>query len=79
MDQSLQFQIEHQPDFATLRVQLAPGQSMLAEPSAMATMSANVKLVSSVKGGAMGALSRTFSGERCGSRTGRWATCATCA
>lgn len=63
MDQSLQFQIENQPDFATLRVQLAPGQSILAEPSAMATMSANVKLVSSVKGGAMGALSRTFSGE----------------
>ena len=63
MDHRLEFHIENQPDFATLRVQLAAGQSMLAEPSAMATMSPNIKLVSSVKGGALGALSRTFSGE----------------
>lgn len=63
MQPVLRHAIENQPDFATLRVFLKPGESVLAEPSAMATMSPNVKLVSSVKGGALGALSRTFSGE----------------
>ena len=61
--EGIRHSIENQPDFATLRVYLEPGQSMLAEPSAMATMSANVKLVSSLKGGLGGALSRAFSGE----------------
>lgn len=63
MSMPIQHAIENQPDFATLRVQLAPGQSVLAEPSAMATMSTNVKLVSSMKGGFTGAISRALSGD----------------
>jgi uncharacterized protein (TIGR00266 family) len=60
---TIQHQIEFQPDFATLRVQLAAGQSVYAEPSAMATMSTNIKLVSSMRGGLGAAVSRAFSGE----------------
>jgi uncharacterized protein (TIGR00266 family) len=60
---TLQHTVENQPDFATLRVHLAAGQSVLAEPSAMATMTPNVKLVSSMRGGLGAAVGRALSGE----------------
>lgn len=60
---TLRHQIENQPDFATLRVQLDAGQRVYAEPAAMATMSTNIKLVAGLRGGAMASLSRAFSGE----------------
>jgi uncharacterized protein (TIGR00266 family) len=57
------FEILHQPAFALAVVRLQPEQSILAEAGAMVSMSANVELLSQLKGGLMGALKRAVGGE----------------
>jgi uncharacterized protein (TIGR00266 family) len=63
MSDTLLYAIEAAPDFPLLRVQLDAGQQVLAEPSAMATMSPHVQLKSGVKGGIGKGLGRMFGGE----------------
>lgn len=57
------FEILHQPSFSLAVVRLAAEQSILAEAGAMVSMSANVELLSQMKGGLMGALKRAVGGE----------------
>lgn len=57
------YEILHQPSFALAVVRLAAEQSILAEAGAMVSMSANVELLSQMKGGLMGALKRAVGGE----------------
>jgi uncharacterized protein (TIGR00266 family) len=59
----LEHAITHRPDFAMLRVQLAAGEKVLAEPSAMATMDTNIDLQSGLKGGLLKSIGRAFGGE----------------
>lgn len=63
VDGGLEHAITHRPDFAMLRVQLAPGEKVLAEPSAMATMDTNIDLQSGLKGGLLKSIGRAFGGE----------------
>ena len=63
MAEQLQFDVECQPDFALLNVKIPDSTSLYAEPSAMATMSKNIQLKASLKGGIGGALKRMVSGE----------------
>lgn len=60
---ALQFDIRHRPDFAAIHVQLAPGQTMRAEPSALAWKDAHIQLKAQARGGIMKSLGRMFSGE----------------
>lgn len=60
---TVEFQIDHKPDFAAVHLTLQPGQRLLAEPSAMAWKDAHVQLKSSARGGVMKSLGRMFSGE----------------
>lgn len=57
------FRIEMRPAFSILTVYLQPEQSIQAEAGAMVAMSAHVDLQSQMKGGLMGALKRTVTGE----------------
>jgi uncharacterized protein (TIGR00266 family) len=57
------FEILHQPSFALAVVQLAAEQAIQAEAGAMVSMSANVELLSQMKGGLMGAFKRAVGGE----------------
>lgn len=59
----LRFGIHHQPDFAILGVQLAQGQKVLAEPSAMATMEPSIELEAGMRGGLGKSLGRLLGGE----------------
>ena len=59
----LQFEIAHKPDFASLHLQLQPGQRVLAEPSALAWKDAHVQLKASARGGLGKSIGRMFSGE----------------
>jgi uncharacterized protein (TIGR00266 family) len=63
VDGGLEHAITHRPDFAMLRVQLAAGEKVLAEPSAMATMDTNIDLQSGLKGGLLKSIGRAFGGE----------------
>lgn len=63
MSSTLQYEIQLRPDFSLLKVQLEPGQSVYAEPSAMAAMSPNLKLKAGLKGGAWKSLGRLMGGE----------------
>jgi len=47
---ALQFDISGRPDFALLKVSLKPGDKVHAEPSAMASMDAHVKMKTGMKG-----------------------------
>src|ERR687883_637943 len=58
-----QYQILHQPSFSLAVLKLEAEQSIQAEAGAMVSMSANVELLSQMKGGLMGALKRTVGGE----------------
>ena len=60
---TVQHEILHRPDFGFLQVRLAPGQSIHAEPGAMASMDAGVKLKTSLKGGLWKSLKRGIGGE----------------
>lgn len=59
----LQFDIHHQPDFSILSVKLQPGQKLLAEPSAMATMEPSIELKAGFRGGLGKSLGRMLGGE----------------
>jgi uncharacterized protein (TIGR00266 family) len=59
----LDFDIVARPDFAALRVQLPQGQTLYAEPSAMATMDPAITLKAGFKGGLLKSLGRAFAGE----------------
>ncbi len=63
VDGGLEHAITHRPDFAMLRVQLAQGEKVLAEPSAMATMDTTIELQSGLKGGLLKSIGRAFGGE----------------
>jgi uncharacterized protein (TIGR00266 family) len=60
---TLRHDISQRPDFALLTVHLDAGQKVLAEPSAMASMSPTVKLTTGMKGGFLKSLGRAFGGE----------------
>lgn len=57
------FKILHQPAFALAVIQLEAERSICAEAGAMVSMSANVELISQMKGGLFGALKRAVGGE----------------
>lgn len=57
------FQIEHQPAYASLRLQLAAGQTLIVEAGAMAAMDPWIKLKSKLKGGLLKAGGRLLGGE----------------
>lgn len=57
------YEVLHQPSFSLAVVKLQPEQSIMAEAGAMVSMSANVELISQMKGGLMGALKRAVGGE----------------
>jgi uncharacterized protein (TIGR00266 family) len=57
------FQVLHQPSFALAVIQLEAERSICAEAGAMVSMSANVELISQMKGGLFGALKRAVGGE----------------
>lgn len=63
VDGGLEHAITHRPDFAMLRVQLAQGEKVLAEPSAMATMDPSIELQAGLKGGLLKSIGRAFGGE----------------
>lgn len=58
----MQTRIEGGPAFAHLHVELAPGESMLAESDAMSSMHANLDLKAQLNGGFFGALARKYLG-----------------
>jgi uncharacterized protein (TIGR00266 family) len=57
------WEIQHAGSFALAVVNLQPEQSISAEAGAMVSMSANVELISEMKGGIFGALKRAVVGE----------------
>jgi len=57
------WEIQHPGAFALAVVNLQPEQSIAAEAGAMVSMSANVELISQMKGGVFGALKRAVVGE----------------
>ncbi|MBA3439011.1 MAG: TIGR00266 family protein [Pyrinomonadaceae bacterium] len=57
------YEVLHQPSFSLAVVQLQAEQSIQAEAGAMVSMSANVELLSQMKGGVFGALKRAVGGE----------------
>jgi uncharacterized protein (TIGR00266 family) len=57
------YEIQYQPSFSLVIIQLQPEQSILAEAGAMVAMSANVDLQSEMKGGFFGAIKRAAGGE----------------
>lgn len=61
--QALDYQILQRPDFALLHVRLRPGEKVLAEPAAMASMDPTLDLQAGFKGGLLGSVGRMFAGE----------------
>jgi uncharacterized protein (TIGR00266 family) len=57
------FDILQRPDFAMLRVRLASGQRLFAEPAAMASMDTSIGLKAGLKGGLLAGVGRMFAGE----------------
>ncbi|HEV2885164.1 MAG TPA: AIM24 family protein, partial [Pyrinomonadaceae bacterium] len=57
------YQVLHQPAFSLAEIKLQAEQSIQAEAGAMVSMSANVELLSQMKGGLFGALKRAAGGE----------------
>ncbi len=51
------------PDFAMVELSLETGEQVLAEPGAMVSMSANMKIKTEMKGGLLGGLKRKLAGE----------------
>src|SRR5690349_11905235 len=60
---SLDFDILERPDFAIVRVRLAAGEKIFAEPSVMATMDPTLQLRAGLKGGILGSVGRAIAGE----------------
>ena len=59
----MQVDIRNRPSFANLLVQFQPGDRIIAEAGAMATMSSNVEMKTRLNGGFCGALARRFLGN----------------
>ncbi len=57
------YEIEHAPAFASLKVSLTTGQTLMVEAGAMAAMDSHIKMKSKMKGGLMKGLARMVSGE----------------
>jgi uncharacterized protein (TIGR00266 family) len=60
---NLEFDISSQPEYALLRVRLAQGQRVFAEPAAMASRDPAISLTAGLKGGLLGSMGRMFAGE----------------
>jgi uncharacterized protein (TIGR00266 family) len=60
---SLDFEILERPDFSILRVRMAQGQQIFAEPSVMAAMDPELELRAGFKGGLLGSVGRAIAGE----------------
>ncbi len=60
---SLDFEILERPDFSILRVRMAQGQQIFAEPSVMASMDDSLELRAGLKGGLLGSVGRAIAGE----------------
>ena len=59
----LDYEIHGGPSFATVEVNLAPGQQIIAEAGAMAYMDGTVEMKTSAKGGVLKGIARKFTGE----------------
>ncbi len=60
----MQYEIQAQPSFSLLEVQLSPGEQIVSEAGAMAWMSENIKASTSTRGGLLAGLKRAvLSGE----------------
>lgn len=59
----MQVDIRNRPSFANLLVQFNPGDRIIAEAGAMATMSANVQMKTRLNGGLFGGIARRFFGS----------------
>lgn len=59
----MKFEIRNRPDFASLHLELGPGEQIVAESGSMMGMSAGLDMKSNLKGGIMGAARRALSGE----------------
>jgi uncharacterized protein (TIGR00266 family) len=57
------FEIEHQPAYASLILNLQANQTAIVEAGAMAAMDANIQMKSKMKGGLMQSLGRMLAGE----------------
>jgi uncharacterized protein (AIM24 family) len=55
--------IEGQPAFAHLHVDLDPGESIIAEPDAMASMSADLELTTRLNGRFFSGLAKKYPGD----------------
>jgi uncharacterized protein (TIGR00266 family) len=60
---NVEFDITSRPEYALLRVRLAQGQRVYAEPSAMASRDPAISLSAGLKGGLLGSMGRMFAGE----------------
>lgn len=63
MTSALNIELSQRPDFAMAAVRLEPGQTVYAEPSAMAAMEPGITLKAGLKGGLKKALGRALGGE----------------
>ena len=63
MNASLDYDSKYGPDFAMLSVRLKEGETLQAEPSAMASMDTTIELKSGLKGGLLQSVGRALGGE----------------
>lgn len=63
MPSELQYEITQRPDFSLLSVGLESGQKIFSEPSAMVTMTPNVRLKAGLRGGLGKTFGRALGGE----------------
>lgn len=59
----MQVDIQHRPSYALGVIGLAPGEGLTAEPGAMVSMSSNVQIETTTKGGMMKGFKRMLGGE----------------
>ena len=59
----MQVDIRNRPSFANLLVHFSPGDSIIAEAGAMATMSSNIDMKTRLNGGFFGAIARRLFGS----------------
>jgi len=59
----MQYEIQQQPSFSVLEVQLQPDEELVTEAGAMAWMQGNLKTTTSTRGGALAGLKRALGGE----------------
>lgn len=59
----MQVDVQHRPSYALGVIGLAPGEAVTAEPGAMVSMSSNVQIETTTKGGMMKGFKRMLGGE----------------